>query len=425
MNLRSPQWRRTSRTILPWDKTVAAALACLAIGVGGFLLAAYLAWDDVRNKGGLDANAVTGLSIVGIGAGMFCTFGVIILPIGLRERRQQQTIRATTMAEAEVAPVWDGWIPATGVTGHDGQNLPIDNDYFVAPPGEIGPVVSAFTSLRKGVVSRGSSWCLFVALAWGTAGFGLGWLLMSLLFPKDPSAPPCGGAFLACLGALFGWAQARFWHACTYVGKCGVARFECAGQRSRLVRREIFLFQEASNLRTAVTRHYRNGMYQKTTFHFDWRDSEGAMRYQMTGMFGHPHRLEDWAHAAEVAWHSHMAEHVANELRQRNCVSFELDGADWIALGPGYLEFHHRDATIRCTRDEIQSLELSEGLFTLRLQEREGIPGSGNVHKFSYAAVANVMAFLLLLDQLLDMRIQSAAGSSTDWMIGSQARANS
>src|SRR5262249_16045079 len=147
------------------------------------------------------------------------TFGVLLLPKGFHERRQHQAIQTGTTRDVEVVPEGErGWKPGASVTGHGGRALTLDGDYFVAPPPEIGEVVSAYTSLRKPVQAQGLVVCLLAALALGAVGFVLGWLVMSLLEPNDKTASPIVGGFLAVLGALIGWALMRFKHACSYVG---------------------------------------------------------------------------------------------------------------------------------------------------------------------------------------------------------------
>ena len=78
---------------------------------------------------------------------------------------------------------------------------------------------------------------------------------------------------VASLAALIGGAWVQFQHACSYVGTEGVARFICAGHRENLERGEVFLFWDATDLRTATTRHYTNGVYQGTEYRFDWIDA--------------------------------------------------------------------------------------------------------------------------------------------------------
>ncbi len=84
------------------------------------------------------------------------------------------------------------WTPPAGVTAHDGTPIPDDVDFFAEPPPEIGPVASAYSTLKVG---RGADrrW-IRAAIVLVLAGLGgyLGWSVPSA---EGPS-PVCssGGA---------------------------------------------------------------------------------------------------------------------------------------------------------------------------------------------------------------------------------------
>ena len=69
-----------------------------------------------------------------------------------------------------------------------------------------------------------------------------------------------------------------FSHTCTFVGKKGVARYKCSGNREQ-TSGEVFLFEDATELRTAQTRHYTNGAYTGTNYTFTWTDVAGRTRF--------------------------------------------------------------------------------------------------------------------------------------------------
>jgi hypothetical protein len=291
-----------------------------------------------------------------------------------------------------------------------------ERDYFVAPPTEIGEVLSADVSLRKGTRVRGLGACLLAALVLGIVGFLLGWLLMAFLEPKDATASPTVGVLLALFGALAGWGLTRFKHVCRYVGREGVARFVCAARRQRLTLCEVFLFRDAADLRTSQTQVHRNGFYQGTEFRFDWTDAAGRVRFQITGAYrgsgdgrnpwtdGH----YQWGCAAETAWNLYRLAHRADESEPHGPARFALAGDDWLAVGQGFLDVHRGGETTRCTAQEIEEFSLSEGVFTLRLRGgREGLFGSRGVYKFGYGEVANVQQFLLALEQRLGIAFRA------------------
>jgi hypothetical protein len=409
-----PQSSRTNPS--EWGKTLGLAAFSLALGLGSLGLAVYLCGKELHEKGQVDSNTLVGASIFALFGMMMLTFGAFLLPKGLRERREQQQIAAATSPEVNVQVEAGGWSPGPGVTGHGGRALLSDGDYFVPPPAEIGTVVSAYTSLRKGVRPRGALVCVLAAAGLATVGLVLGWSVMLLIEPKDSTAGPCVGGILALLGALSGWALARFKHACSYVGREGIARFVCTGSRDHLTVKEVFLFRAAAELRTSATQRYSSGVYQGTDFRFDWSDRAGQICFQITGTYrsspegNNPwlHMPYQWGQAAEVAWGLYRQEQLPGEFVQGGALNFPLTGDDWLRVSPGVLEIHKGGQTTRCTPEDIEEFSLAAGVFTLRLRGgREGFFSSTGVFKFGYDDVANVQLFLLTLERLFGITFRS------------------
>jgi hypothetical protein len=307
------------------------------------------------------------------------------------------------------------WDPPPGVVDHSGRPIPDAADFFHPPPAEIGEVVKASTTLKKGQRPYSTGGRLFLVSMTGLLGAllgvffvlaaglraGLGQLLIPLLL----------GGLCAALGAL----PTRFRHRCSYVGRRGVTRFVCAGGRDYLARQEIFLFEDAAELRTAQTRHYVNGVYTGTVYTYTWSGRDGSKRYVLSGRYnsrsGNPPAKDPFhfAVAAEVAWSVFLLDLAQDELETFGALQFNLGGADRVRVGPGFIEMHLRGRTERIEAADIGGISLQDGAFTVKHREaRRGFLGFGSSGYFSfpYSQMANARLFFLALDRLLGLRFE-------------------
>src|SRR5262249_6577372 len=152
---------------------------------------------------------------------------------------------------------------------------------------------------------------------WALVGTGIGLLppvLILLVIRQRGAVIPLTvlGLGLGAIGATLAVYLTRFKHTCSYVGRDGVARFVCSGDRTQLTVAEVFCFRDATELRTSQTRHYMNGAYQGTDYTFSWTDINGLTKYVIHGRHkseqGRPPTGDKFhlAVAAEVAWTMHL-----------------------------------------------------------------------------------------------------------------------
>ena len=165
--------------------------------------------------------------------------------------------------------------------------------------------------------------------------------------------PALGGL----LGSIGGWYWTRFKHNCTYVGKQGTAHFVCSGTRDNITQ-DIFLFRDATEIRTTQTSHSTNGIYTHTTFTFQWSDVGGRPRYTISGQYkksdGNP-PSEDFYHfgrAAEVAGTVYLLEGMYRQIELSGTVLFHLAGRQWVRLGPGSVILGLSGEPVECSADE-------------------------------------------------------------------------
>ena len=119
-----------------------------------------------------------------------------------------------TSRVVEAAPVQAAAPPAP-IQNHGGDPLPQDVDFFVEPPAEIGPVTSAYSTLRLGK----EPWPLLlrVFLSAALAGFGVfvSVAIVSLNRVHNPFWVAAWPLALGGIGAALGLFTSRFTHTCT------------------------------------------------------------------------------------------------------------------------------------------------------------------------------------------------------------------
>lgn len=254
------------------------------------------------------------------------------------------------------------------VTDHAGSPLPHDRDFFAAPPSEIGPLRSAYSTLRLGRETNSVG---------AKIGFALG---------ERPI--------------------------CSYVGDQGVA-FVPYFPDPRKRAPKILLFQWALELRTSQTHHFGNGVYQNTAYTFIWLDHSGRTVYSLSDTHRSPQGTPPpgdkfhFARAAEDAWTSFVLAHAITAIDDNGAVRFNLKFGDHINLGPGYVELHIGRKAARCSTREIARLRIDQGVVTLRRENaNDGFLGIGTngVFSFDYADIGNARLFFALFDRLVGIR---------------------
>jgi hypothetical protein len=295
------------------------------------------------------------------------------------------------------------WSPPAGAGTHAGGAIGPEMDFFIPPPEEIGAVVSAHSTLRRDQRPLSPSARTAVVFLPGFAA------MVALPYVGVTDAAWQVGAFLA-LVALLGYLT-RFAHACTYVGKEGIARCRCRGGRTRRVRQEVFPFRDATELRTEETRQYHHGIYTGTSYHFTWTDDAGRKVFKLAGQYRagkKPPKPADpyhFARAAEASWSVYLLDHAQQQLVRFGAIQFRLGGADRVDVGPGFIDLHLKGRSERCAAQEIGAISISQGVFKVkRADAKEGWFSSRGVFQFPYGTMANARVFLLVCDRLLGVR---------------------
>ncbi len=194
-------------------------------------------------------------------------------------RRAKRALSSQVQAGAGI------WAPQPSVTDHLRGQLAPDLDFFVQPPQEIGEVVSAYTSLKRGVEAKSAGARIAtvgVAAAAGVAaGAGLDY--------QTGLSPLCSAVSVS-IAALIAWGKTRFKHFCNFVGTDGCAEFKCNGGLRNITEKRLFCFKDAWAVLTSTTRHLRarrlgrGTVYAGTSFDFSWyRPEGGKVAYKIAG----------------------------------------------------------------------------------------------------------------------------------------------
>ena len=295
------------------------------------------------------------------------------------------------------------WEPPAGMLTHGDVPIGTELDFFAPPPPEIGEVLNAFSSLKRGQRP-------LPAAAKGAILFLPGAVTLAALSYTRAVDDLWQVVIFIALFAI-GWLLTRFTHTCTYVGKAGVARFQCKKRRENITQQEIFLFRDAIELRTSQTRHYHNGVYTGTNYDFTWTDDQDRKVFRCHGTYRgekKPPKPTDpfhFAESAEVAWSVHLLDRAQEQLDAAGAIVFRLGGTDWVAVGPGFLELNLKGERQRCESAEIGGFSINGGTFKVkRTDAKEGWFRSTGVFQFPYGTMANARVFLLAIDRLLGHR---------------------
>lgn len=294
-----------------------------------------------------------------------------------------------------------------GLVNHAGEPVAEDDDFFVPAPTEIGRVLSAHTTLKT--TKEPWSWSARAAMILPVLVGSL--VIAVILLIHKPALS------WIVLPLMAGWTLivlllTRFKHSCNYVGEEGVAVFHCGGSRRRITRTEIFLFQDAMDLRTGITNVYVNGVYSGTNYFSTWTNENGDQVFHLAGHYWTKKDLPPakspyrFALAAEVAWSAYLARNMDRLLLDREgMLFFPLGKDDWVRLGSGVIRLKIGGEVVELDNNLIERIDMIQGVIAItEVGGKAGWFTSHGVHKIVYKDLANARFFLFALDKLLGYR---------------------
>jgi hypothetical protein len=323
------------------------------------------------------------------------------------------------------------WKPAESVTNHAHEPLESEKDFFVPPPLEIGTVTNASTTMREGArpMTTGNRFLITGLVAGG--GMVLGYLALSYFKISN------GWLQFACLGigplvlGLIAWFQTGFTHTCCYVGTEGIASFQCKKSRENITRSEVFLFQNASTLRTSLETVYRKyhapnggiggliasslmkGTYEGTDYKFAWSNGGGRPVFEISGRYhsekdhppsDHPYYF---GKAAEYAWSVFQLEGVLRDLRNLGTIGFTLGTRESVRVSLDGIEFRSGGQSEVYPVDDLDSIRVKKGdVEVKRKGARVGWFKSTGVRTFKRHDMVNAELFLLVVEKVFGLKTE-------------------
>ena len=314
--------------------------------------------------------------------------------------------RTTTIPAAPIPPPSEA---LAGVPDHQGHPPAADAPPpIVPPPADVGPVLSADTVVRRSASTAGSAAALVV----------IGGLLIGLLviLTTDDAAgrrrfsPAATGWLIAAavaVSVVVGLLAFRRRTGVSYVGGDGAAVYR-GNAKGAVGQAKVLRFTDAAELFTGSTRHFTNGVYTGTTYQFRWADPAGRTLLKLKGTHkgrdGPPpaHDPYHFAHAAEVAWSTHLLARCQADLDRQKFIQFRVNGSDYVRVGHGVMEFHFGKRTERIGRDEVATIQLKGGAFHVTARDVKWFSRAGKFN-FNYAKMANARVFLLAVERLVGL----------------------
>ncbi len=286
------------------------------------------------------------------------------------------------------------WTPGADLTRHAGSPIPPERDFFVAPPLEIGQVLSAESTLKTSTQPVSTPLRIIICLLAGLLGAGISWrLTASAIFT----------GIIGSLAVLIAYRKTFFFHYCSYVGKNGIATYAIKGDRHASAKAKILRFQDATNLYTSQTRHYRNFFYNGTSYSYRFEQKPGKP-FELGGTYysrrGWPKDKDDWhlANAAEAAWSNYLLPLVDGQLERLEYIEFPIEGyLQAVRVGSAFMEFVMKDGVVeRAQVADMKNITLGSGVFHFAHKDAHWWSGKGS-YSFNYSNIPNARLFLLCL----------------------------
>jgi hypothetical protein len=294
------------------------------------------------------------------------------------------------------------WQPPAGLPAHDGDPIPESRVFFEPPPEWVGPIRSAYSTLRAWERPRPMgvrlAWAAAVAVAVVAA---ISTWVGRVQVPVVVMGLAAGGVVLY---------RTRFHHVCSYVGRDGAARFKLASRPDAPAAVETFAFADATDL-WASERELRHQMqYAGTTYDCTWTAADGRRVFQLQGQRdgkqGASRRGDPWWFADEVmaAWRGHRERLAVAEVASAGHLDFATAGGQRIRLGPGYLEVMSSGRSERVTAAQLHSVTRSGEVVDLYHTDATGFGGAGRF-RLQLDGVANTWLFLAMFARLVGRKL--------------------
>lgn len=296
------------------------------------------------------------------------------------------------------------WIPPADVKDHHGNFLPPNWDFFAPPPGNIGQITSAGSTLTKEEEPMATGTRAMIALVSALIGGGI-LVAVGVGFEWEAWVSGLVGTIVFLIVGAIAWYWTAFDHCVHYVGTEGVAMISCSGDRDQIYDTQIFRFDQAAELRVGITHHYKNGVYQNTNYSYNWTDQAGNYVYTISSSHQYEYNqppsndLYSFADAAETAWSLFLFQWAVEQINRSGFYQFNLYGGDWVRIGQGFVEVSIGGQQERVRKEDMQQANMANGVLTIKRKDAvEGWFSSSGVFTFNYSDLANGRLFVVLFE---------------------------
>ena len=304
----------------------------------------------------------------------------------------------------------DLWQPNSEVL-HSGKPIRSEMRFVIAPPHEIGDVITCESTI--GVYRESTP---KIRLLRSGVAFGLVVLASSILYVlfvpthawmENILPSMLTMVILGVLVATIAFFVCKNDLRISFVGIRGIARYKFKNSDQPPNREEIFLFEDADALRTKLTREYQNGIYVASNYQFQWVDEVDKTQFKLAGSFsaGKDNLPVGWdseyflALSAEDAFNRSKMEKIETEFMQSGFVKFRIDKNRFISVGTNFLEFDFNGKVERVSSSEIKNISVKEGWFKIQTINAKLLSFKGK-YSFAYGEMANPTIFLSALQEI-------------------------
>ena len=290
------------------------------------------------------------------------------------------------------------WEPPAGLTAHGGFAIGPEMDFFAPPPPEIGPVVSACSTLKKRRQPFSYAMRALIGLAAGAAMMLVAEILLRVLGNPPSYNGPMRIMFgvFAIVIAIVTFFALRFKHTCTYLGEQGAAEFKLSGSRDAISTQRVLVFSQADHVLVGIVQLRQHGIHTQTSFAYTWLDASRRTLFEIQGeMSKHkPYAPYHFSVAAEDQWTGYVLAKLVKQWQDHRVLDFAT-GRGMLRIVPGGLEYDNGRQVDAFGFDEV-ALDIRQGMIDF-------MPVAGGWRprcSFEYNRFANVKAFLVCLEQI-------------------------
>jgi hypothetical protein len=298
---------------------------------------------------------------------------------------------------------------------HTGAALEDDREFSEQAPSEIGKVLSAFSTMRRGdspkfvktSITMAQILCLPLIL-----GSVLLWAFGQRL-GDDALFAFFGLMIFGGSAAIYGLIQRRP-HECSYVGERGLARFSSRPPRSDRARQFTHgghAFERFRVLYVQKTIGDHSGAYTGTVVNFLWRDGDGKLVFRSDANYfslkDTPNRDNalHFGRAAEKAWTDWVLVKHRTEYETSGKTGFPLEFGGGIFVSRHGITVRQGKTETELSRDEVKSISVDNGRISFHREiDSRGLLGK-TPFSVPYATVGNAQAFLRLASEVLNIRV--------------------